>query len=978
MVQRGYDELYIYSFDDVNNTLLLENTYELELSASYIDPWWGLALDEENSLLYLTDTSNRVHYYDISDWSLEGYIDIAVDSNDRRAIGIAVDPSSGYMYTGAFHGTGGYHQYLVRTELPSPYNSIEVLVEGDYFDQEAIGLGVDEDTGNVFVTTDDDDFRVYEPNLTLLDTEENDGIYSPAGVAVGGWYKTASFSLVKDNNDPNNECVRPFIGMGIEDNYLDFDICWDANGYADSNATLVDYLPKECDYYSSTPTGDYNSVDHTVAWDLGDITANDANCFFLRTEVNDWARPGGSFTNLVIMEGDTYLNEATCDVNVCAWGGEIIYVDKDANGYDNGTSWDDAYNLLQDGFTGARNCGAAVTAIWVAASTYKPVWEIDAAYQYMNESFDLIEDVGVFGHFGGVGTYETNTNQRNFSDPNNETILDGQIGDYYYEAVYDVLYADDIEDAIVDGFTIKNSYSGAGIYLNSSDTSIVNCKLQNNDSYGIECYNFSYPDIHNCTFIDNSYYGLYANSSCWPEVSNCVFDGNDTTSGGIYMTSYTVIAADNCVFKDYTGDGIYGSNGTLTVTNSTFEGNNDNGIEVSDITTTVTDCSIKNSNDNGIQASNSDLTVDHSVIAHCTDNGLYTSSGCNLTLKNSVVRYSGEDGIELNNNLVTTIKNNWIHNNGTDEYAYYGGAGISFKNQSSLPLVRNNTIYDNWTYGVESSENGADPNVINCIIYGNDSNDFYRENGTFDTVNYCNLQNPHSGTGNITGDPGLANVTTDPNDLHLAETSQCKDTGDINGDYDETDIDGESRICYGRVDMGGDEYYWSDADFDEDGLVNFIDYAVFAAAWQSDSGDVNYNEACDLEDNNAIDFDDLVLFCKDWLWEKAWGQSWMMCMGGGGFDSIEKGQLMMPDARTSLATRPERLTLKSEKFYAVNAFNTVSALQKAEQAKRQAVKEIDIKALIAWTEDLLADPNLTLDESRVRIIIDSLKAELEE
>lgn len=41
--------------------------------------------------------------------------------------------------------------------------------------------------------------------------------------------------------------------------------------------------------------------------------------------------------------------------------------------------------------------------------------------------------------------------------------------------------------------------------------------------------------------------------------------------------------------------------------------------------------------------------------------------------------------------------------------------------------------------------------------------------------------------------------------------------------YDETDIDGESRIYYGRVDIGGDEYHWSPADFDEDGTVNLID-----------------------------------------------------------------------------------------------------------------------------------------------------------
>jgi len=160
--------------------------------------------------------------------------------------------------------------------------------------------------------------------------------------------------------------------------------------------------------------------------------------------------------------------------------------------------------------------------------------------------------------------------------------------------------------------------------------------------------------------------------------------------------------------------------------------------------------------------------------------------------------------------------------------------------------------------------------------------------------------------------------------------------------------------------MGADEYYWSPADFDEDGTVNFIDYAIFAAAWQSEPNDNNYDEDCDLEDNNSIDYNDLALFCEDWLWEKAWDEGWMMCMGGGGFGfvGLEIGELMMLDAETSLATRPERLTTKSEKFYTVNAFNTISALQKAEQPKKEIVKEVDIKEILEWLDKIWLDGGL--------------------
>jgi hypothetical protein len=156
------------------------------------------------------------------------------------------------------------------------------------------------------------------------------------------------------------------------------------------------------------------------------------------------------------------------------------------------------------------------------------------------------------------------------------------------------------------------------------------------------------------------------------------------------------------------------------------------------------------------------------------------------------------------------------------------------------------------------------------------------------------LQNAHAGSGNITGDPGFMNIDVDADDLHLDETSQCKDAGDPNGSYgDETDIDGESRIKYGRVDIGADEYYWSSADIDEDGFVNFIDYTTFASAWQADSGDGNYDENCDLEDNNSIDFNDLALFCEDWLWQAAWPDKQILLSTG--FDSGIPGSWTVVD-----------------------------------------------------------------------------------
>jgi len=56
-------------------------------------------------------------------------------------------------------------------------------------------------------------------------------------------------------------------------------------------------------------------------------------------------------------------------------------------------------------------------------------------------------------------------------------------------------------------------------------------------------------------------------------------------------------------------------------------------------------------------------------------------------------------------------------------------------------------------------------------------------------------------------------------------------------------------------------------DFYRDGIVNFKDFAVLAAAWASRPGDVNWEDACDISmpSDGVIDENDLAVFLEDWL-----------------------------------------------------------------------------------------------------------------
>jgi len=183
-------------------------------------------------------------------------------------------------------------------------------------------------------------------------------------------------------------------------------------------------------------------------------------------------------------------------------------------------------------------------------------------------------------------------------------------------------------------------------------------------------------------------------------------------------------------------------------------------------------------------------------------------------------------------------------------------------------------------------------------------------------------------------------------DYHLSSDSNCIDAGDpnFNPDPNMTDIDGEPRVVDGDgdangteiVDMGADEYYWSPADFNNDGLVNFFDYALFASAWQSEPNDDNYNEDCDLEDNNSIDYNDLALFCEDWLWQTAWAKTFPCSYGQGMGRGMGLGM-------------SESLSLAEELYPSTPA-----------KKPQPQLTEADIEELIKWLDELW----LTEDELR--------------
>ncbi len=127
----------------------------------------------------------------------------------------------------------------------------------------------------------------------------------------------------------------------------------------------------------------------------------------------------------------------------------MIYVDTDATGVNDGTSWTDAYVSLSD----ALDTAGSGAEIWVAEGTYTPTSGTDRS-----ETFVMKEDVSIYGGFDGS---ESTRGARDYST--NTTTLSGDIGtlDDDSDNSYHVLFG--ATGAVLDGFVIQDGNADGDI-----------------------------------------------------------------------------------------------------------------------------------------------------------------------------------------------------------------------------------------------------------------------------------------------------------------------------------------------------------------------------------------------------------------------------------------------------------------------------------------------------------------------------------
>jgi len=331
------------------------------------------------------------------------------------------------------------------------------------------------------------------------------------------------------------------------------------------------------------------------------------------------------------------------------------YVDSQAPGANNGTTWTDAFIHLQNALAAAF----PEDEIWVAQGDYRPDQGTGMIAGDRKESFTLINGVAVYGGFptGGGDCQDR--------DPNvHETILSGDLDDNdgpdsanNDENSYHVVIMEDT--ATLDGFTVKGGFAdgdynedpgdqagkGAGILCKGTGNPVIStCKIIDNATAGelnwgggLYCSHQSRPILTNCRFINNSARwggGMYGGALSF---RGCFFQSNQAGSngGGINGLMGSEIFS-HCAFIDNStagdGGGIFLCDMDVgpTFINCTFVGNRaeDEGgaLYLDEANATLRNCILwQNTPDQIITTNNS-----HPLVDYCNIQGGWDGQG-NIT-----------------------------------------------------------------------------------------------------------------------------------------------------------------------------------------------------------------------------------------------------------------------------------------------------------------------------------------------------------
>lgn len=455
--------------------------------------------------------------------------------------------------------------------------------------------------------------------------------------------------------------------------------------------------------------------------------------------------PAGVTTDVA---GDARIQDGT--VNMGAYetlAGRRIYVNANAIGANNGTSWANAFTDLEPALALSVGRGE----IWVAAGTYKPTRDENGVYQfpgYAGNTFRLRGGVKMYGGFSGT---ENSVAQR-VNIKNNPSILSGDFNGNdgpgftnRSDNFRHVVTANALGDAAtLDGFIISGGYAnsntpflgnpvgnatGAGLY--SSDNldflTIINCVYRNNfASYSggaIANYcptrQFSSPSIVNSVLESNSSQNggaVYSSNPGKVVIGGCLIVHNSATLGSAILTASSNVDIINCTIAQNTCAGV--STGAVdlttlagtvffgpsTITNSIVRNNTNGSIKVSaGPTPAVTYSNIENNTISGTGNVDADAVFVNAADVDGPDDIFATRDDGLVLITNSPSANTGYNFITPRGTNVDIVGDPRIQNNNVNMGAYETLVPQRIYVKANAAGVNNGTSWANAYTNLESA-----------------------------------------------------------------------------------------------------------------------------------------------------------------------------------------------------------------------------------------------------------------------------------
>lgn len=402
-----------------------------------------------------------------------------------------------------------------------------------------------------------------------------------------------------------------------------------------------------------------------------------------------------------------------------------------------------------------------------------------------------------------------------------------------------------ISDCTVAG---NSATRGGGISCYASSLEVIRCTISNNSALGVGVITGDGGGVHldtvgsgklsGCTISGNlawDYGGGFQLIDCFATISDCTISGNAASyqdSGAIDCLGSSPDIINCTVSSNDSLDGGVGGircakntgtgiTSTPTITNCIFENNTGYAIyEVDQYSDAILSYCLFNDNPDG----------DYDD----WETGSKTGADAINTLPEAHDNIDGEPSFVMDGPDV--ISGQW-----TADPSYDAATYRTTLTDSSASFIEDEFVGRHINADITQREQ--------LLITANTSTTIQVVDGDDDVSGYV-----------VQGDSYMII------DYHLQGGSVCINAGDPDfvPEPGQKDIDGHPRVVNSRVDIGSDELFNEELDFNNDGAVDFLDYAILLNAWMTSEGQTGWNPLCDLSDDGTIDYEDLALFVSGW------------------------------------------------------------------------------------------------------------------